>query len=90
MPPRRARRNRDPGSAESSQHDSEGPPPPPTMAKVLMAVERNREAQNAVLQPIAVSAAATATHIAAGRLAEFQRTQPPVFTRSNDPLDADD
>lgn len=99
MPPRRARRNRDPDSAESSQHDSEGPPPP-TMAEVLMAVERNREAQNAVLQPIAASAAATAAHIAqaaggggpqaAGRLAEFQRTQPPVFTRSDDPLDADE
>uniref|UniRef100_J3KUZ5 Retrotransposon gag domain-containing protein n=1 Tax=Oryza brachyantha TaxID=4533 RepID=J3KUZ5_ORYBR len=70
------------------------------MAKVLMAVERNHEAQNAVLQQIAASAAATAAHIAqgagggghqvAGGLAEFQRTQPPVFTRSDDPLDAND
>nr|AAX95580.1 hypothetical protein [Oryza sativa Japonica Group] len=70
------------------------------MAEVLMAVERNREAQNAVLQQIAASVAATAAHIAQGAgggghhatggLAEFQRTQPPVFTRSDDPLDADD
>ncbi|BAF23431.1 Os08g0315200 [Oryza sativa Japonica Group] len=85
---------------EGSRSRGDEPPPPPTMAEVLMAVERNREAENAVLQQIAASAAATATHIAqgagggghhaAGGLAEFQRTQPPVFTRSDDPLDADD
>lgn len=85
---------------EGSRSRGDEPPPPPTMAEVLMAVERNREAQNAVLQQIAASAAATAAHIAqgagggghhaAGGLAEFQRTQPPVFTRSDDPLDADD
>uniref|UniRef100_J3KVD7 Reverse transcriptase domain-containing protein n=1 Tax=Oryza brachyantha TaxID=4533 RepID=J3KVD7_ORYBR len=34
------------------------------MAEVLIAVERNREAQNAVLQQIAASAAAAAAHIA--------------------------
>ncbi|XP_040385858.1 uncharacterized protein LOC121056120 [Oryza brachyantha] len=97
---RRRTRSHDQDSPEGSRRNQEGSPPPPTMAEVLMAVERNREAQNTVLQQIAASAAAVAAQIArsagggghqvAGGLAEFQRTQPPVFTRSDDPLDADD
>lgn len=78
---------------EGSRSRGDEPPPCPTMAEVLMVVERNREAQNAVLQQITASAAATAAHIAqgagggghhaAGGLAEFHHTQPSV----TEPLD---
>ena len=74
-------------------------PPPPTMAEVLLQVERNRMDNMRILEAIerntSVLARASGSgggggHQPRGGLSEFLRTQPPTFSRSEDPLDADD
>ena len=74
-------------------------PPTPTMAEVLLQIERNRSEDRRVLEVIARNTSTLAGasgsgqgggHHPRGGLAEFLRTQPPTFSRSEDPLDADD
>lgn len=81
---------------QGGQHE-EQLPPPPTMAKVLMQIEHNRMDQTRILKQIArntssapVPARKTGGHRAQGGLAEFQRTNPPVFSSSEDPMEAED
>ena len=92
------------GGTRSSRGRSDGPdeelPPPPTMAEVLLQIERNRaEDRRVLLEVIARNTSAIAGasgsgggggHQPRGGLAEFLRTQPPTFSKSEDPLDADD
>ena len=92
------------GRTRSSQGQSGGAdeelPPPPTMAEVLLQIERNRADDRRVLLDV-IARNTTALSGASGSgsgnaqqprggLAEFLRTQPPTFSRSEDPLDADD
>lgn len=74
-------------------------PPPPTMAEVLAQIERNRMDHTRILEAIAqntsnLSGASGSGggggHHPSGGLSEFLRTQPLTFSRSEDPLDADD
>jgi len=48
---------------ESSRPREGNLPTPPSMAEVLLAIERNRAAQTAALAQIAASTAATAAHL---------------------------
>ena len=87
----------------SQQHDRRGStpeealPPPPTMVEVLAQIERNRIDQTRILEAIArnTSPAPAATggggnHRAHGGLADFQRTNPPTFAGTEDPMEAED
>ena len=92
------------GGTRSGRGQSSGPdeelPPPPTMAEVLVTIERNRaEDRRVLLEVIGRNTSAFSGtsgsghgggHQQRGGLAEFLRTQPPTFSRSEDPLDADD
>lgn len=86
------------GQGQSAGQDEERPPPP-TMAEVLAQIERNRMDQTRILVAIARNTSTLSGasglgggggHQPRGRLAEFLRTQPPTFSRSEDPLEADD
>ena len=92
------------GRTRSGQGQSAGPdeelPPPPTMTEVLLQIQRDRsEDRRMLLEVIARNTSALtgasgsgqgSGHQSRGGLAEFLRTQPPTFSRSEDPLDADD
>ena len=89
----------DPSGSQGPQggRQEEELPPPPTMAQVLMQIERNRMDSLHVLEQIARNTAPTP--MPAGRaggqhgqgsLADFQRTNPPIFSSSQDPMEAED
>src|SRR6266508_3095570 len=68
----------------------DNPPPPPTMAEVLMQIERNRQDQTELLRVLVQN---MASHDGNGAerhddYSDFLRTQPPIFTRAKDPLNA--
>ena len=87
------------GQGQSAGSDEE-PPPSLTMAEVLLQIERNRsEDRRVLLEVIARNTSALTVasgsgqgseHQPRGGLAELLRTQPPTFSKSEDPLDADD
>ena len=67
------------------------------MADVLMQIERNRMDQTRILEQIARNTSSTAAPAGRaggqhgqGSLADFQRTNPPVFSSSQDPMEAED
>src|SRR3954466_14703901 len=62
--------------------------PPPTMAQVLMEVERNRRDSHHLLEVIACYT--TQQRYELVTLNDFIRLHPPVFSYSTEPLDADD
>src|SRR6266542_6762567 len=70
---------------------NDNPPPPPTMAEVLMQIERNRQDQTKLLRVLVQNTAPRGGNGAERHddYSDFLRTQPPVFTRAKDPLDAD-
>ena len=92
------------GRTRSGQGQASGPdeelPPPPTMAEVLLRIERDRSEDKRLLLEVLARTATALTgasgsgqgggHQPRGGLAEFLRTQPPTFSQSEDPLDADD
>src|SRR4051812_49017686 len=63
-------------------------PPPPTMAPVLLEVERNRTDSHELLGVIAQNTAPQRNDLVS--LDGFIQLHPPVFTHSTEPLDADD
>lgn len=72
-------------------------PPPPSMAEVLAQIERNRMDQMQILEAIARNTTpalglvgGVTLHRAHGGLADFQRTNPPTFSSSEDPMQAED
>ena len=76
------------GQDQSRGHNRDDvPPPPPTMAEVLMQIERNRMEQTRLLERLVRN---TDQPSEARGLSEFQRTQPPVFGGSEEPMDAED
>ena len=99
-----AGRTRSSHGQHSGQGQSAGPeeelPPPPTMAEVLLQIERGRAEDRRVLLEVITRNTSALTgasgsgqgsgHQSRGGLAEFLRTQPPTFSRSEDPHDADD
>src|ERR1044072_398647 len=68
--------------------EGSGLPPPPTMAQVLMEVERNRRDSHALLEFIARNTTQQRNEMVS--LNDFIRLHPPVFSYSTEPLDADD
>src|SRR4051812_41889154 len=72
------------------RNDPEGSelPPPPTMAQVLMEVERNRRDSHHLLEVIACNT--TRQHNELVTLNDFIRIHPPVFSYSTEPLDTND
>src|SRR3954465_3046962 len=72
------------------QNDPEGSelPRPPTMAQVLMEVERNCRDSHHLLEVIARNTTQQRNELVT--LNEFIRLHPPVFSYSTAPLDADD
>ena len=62
--------------------------PPPTMAQVLMEVERNRRDSHQLLQVIAQNTAQQRNELVS--LNDFIRLHPRVFSYSTEPLDVDD
>src|SRR4051812_7206303 len=70
--------------------DSEGSglPPPPTMAQVLMEIEKNRQDSHALLEVIARNSTRKWNEMVT--LNDFIHLHPPVFSYSTEPLDADD
>ena len=71
------------------RNDPEGSelPPPPTMAQVLMEVERNRRDSHHLLEVIARNTTQQRNELVT--LNDFIRLHPPVFSYSTEPLDAD-
>src|SRR4051812_29625716 len=63
-------------------------PPPPTMAQVLMEVEKNRRDSHHLLEVIARNTTQQRNELVT--LNDFIRLHPPVFSYSTEPLDADD
>src|SRR4051812_32431822 len=63
-------------------------PPPPTMAQVLMEVERNRRDSRHLLEIIARNTTQQRNEMVT--LNDFIRLHPPVFSYSTEPLYADD
>ena len=63
-------------------------PPPPTMAHVLMEVERNHRDSQQLLEVIARNTAQQRNELVS--LNDFIHLRPPVFSYSTEPLDADD
>src|ERR1041385_4591286 len=63
-------------------------PPPPTMAHVLMEVERNRRDSHHLLEVIARNTTQQRNELVS--LNDFIRLHPSVFSYSTEPLDADD
>ena len=96
--------NRMADHTRSGQDESAGPgeglplPPPPTMAEVLLQIERNRSEDKRLMLEVLARTTSALTgasgsghgggHQPCGGLAEFLRTQPPTFSSSEDPLDA--
>src|ERR1044072_1035582 len=78
------------GRDQGCGNDLEGSelPPPPTMAQVMMEVERNRRDSHQLLEVIARNT--TQQHNELVSLNDFIRLHPPVFSYSTEPLDADD
>ena len=70
---------------------NDNPPPPPTMAEVLMQIERNRQDQTELLCVLVQNTAPRGGNGAERQddYSDFLRMQPPIFTRAKDPLDAD-
>src|SRR3954471_21019934 len=63
-------------------------PPPPTMAQVLMEVERNRRDSHHLLEVIACNTTQQRNELVS--LNDFIRLHPPVFSYSTEPLDVDE
>src|SRR3954469_21949024 len=78
------------GRNQGGRNDPEGSelPPPPTMAQVLMEVERNRRDSHHLLEVIARNT--TQQHNELVSLNDFIWLHPPVFSHSTEPLDTDD
>src|SRR3954468_14814834 len=72
------------------RNDPEGSelPPPPTMAQVLMEVERNRRDSHHLLEVIARNTTQQCNELVTRN--DFIWLHPPVFIYSTEPLDADD
>src|SRR4051812_38022891 len=68
--------------------EGSGLPLPPTMAQVLMEVERNRRDSHPLLEVIARNTTQQRNEMVS--LNEFIRLHPPVFSYSTEPLDTDD
>src|SRR3954463_1893108 len=68
--------------------EGSGLPPPPTMAQVLMEVERNRRDSHALLEVIARNTTQQRNKMVS--LKDFIQIHPSVFSYSTEPLDADD
>lgn len=73
------------------QSGERDPPPPPTMAEVLMRIEKYRHAQNRLLKALVQNTTphGGGTTNRPNSFSAFLRTQPPIFTRAKDPLDVD-
>src|SRR3954469_4462009 len=78
------------GRAHARGNDQEDGdlPPPPTMAQVLMEVERNRRDSHELLGVIARNTAHQRNELVS--LNDFIQLHPPVFSYSTEPLDTDD
>src|SRR3954467_1396907 len=63
-------------------------PPPPSMAQVLMEIERNRRDSHALLEVIARNSTQQRNEMVT--LNDFIHLRPPVFSYSTEPLAADD
>src|ERR1041384_189648 len=63
-------------------------PPPPTMAQVLLEVERNRRDSHELLEVISRNTAPQRNELVT--LNDIIQLHPPVFSYSTEPLDADD
>src|SRR5664279_5605337 len=63
-------------------------PPPPTMAQVLQSIEDNRLRNEQLLEQLVQNIAHRADQGAT--LGGFLKSQPPVFSEANEPLEADD
>jgi hypothetical protein len=68
-------------------------PPPPSMADVLMQIERNRMDQTRLLEQLVrntTTPPASSDNQPHGGFVNFLKTEPPKFSRAEDPLVADD
>src|SRR5664279_5419191 len=77
-------RGRGRGRGNNAEHDL---PPPPTMAQVLLNIEQNRLANQALLEQLVQN---TAHRANGASLSGFLKSQPPTFAEAKEPLEADD
>src|SRR3954462_13035800 len=74
--------------ARGNEQEEGNLPPSPSMAQVLMEIERNRRDSHALLEVIARNSTQQRNEMLT--LNDFIHLRPPVFSYSTEPLDADD
>src|SRR4051812_49058570 len=74
--------------ARGNEQEEGNLPPPPSMAQVLMEIERNRRDSHALLEVIARNSTQQRNEMVT--LNDFIHLRPPVFSYSTEPLAADD
>ena len=74
--------------ARGNEQEEDNLPPPPSMAQVLMEIERNRRDSHALLEVIARNSTQQRNEMVT--LNDFIHLRPPVFSYSTEPLAADD
>jgi hypothetical protein len=83
-------RNR--GANENNNNNNANPPPPPTLEKVLIMqahMLQTMQQTTANMQQAQGHQPAPQSQLH-DKLGEFQRTKPPTFSHSVEPMDADD
>src|SRR3954467_13126046 len=70
--------------ARGNEPEEDNLPPPPTMAQVLMEIERNRRDSHALLEVIACNSTQQRNEMVT--LNDFIHLRPPVFSYSTEPL----
>src|SRR3954464_7060427 len=71
-----------------NEQEEDNLPPPPTMAQVLMEIEKNHRDSHALLEVIARNSTQQRNEMVS--LNDFIHLHPPVFSYSTEPLEADD
>jgi hypothetical protein len=83
-------RNRDKNNGENNQNVNPPPPPPPTLEHVLIMQAQMLQTMQQTMDNMQVAQAQASPPPPRDRLGDFQRTKPPTYSQSVEPMDADD
>jgi hypothetical protein len=83
-------RNRNKNNGENNQNVNPPPPPPPTLEHVLIMQAQMLQTMQQTMVNMQVAQAQASPPPPRDRLGDFQRTKPPTYSQSVEPMDADD